>query len=1109
MQSHPEQRQLDPSRETAEHGPRMSRTRHLAAQEGVGYAHPARVARGGIVDEGTGGLEPVAAEARIQTFLIADVRGYTLFTQQRGDEAAAKLAAKFARIAREIVLARGGRVVELRGDEALAVFSSARQAVAAAVDLQERLVDETIDDPALPLPVGIGLDAGEAVPVEEGYRGGALNLAARLCGQAGPGEILASRGVTHLARRVDGVRYVDRGKVHLKNLPEPVEMVRIVPEGADPAARLRAALPPAGPLKRRSPARIAIAAVAAVAVVAAATIILLLNDAEPTIAAGTVGFLSPSGDLEGTVDVGEFPRGLASGAGSLWVADQGSSRLLQVDPSTFQVKERIPVGAGPTGVAIAEGLVWVANTDDRTVSMVDPQAHDVVQTVVVGNGPAGIVADGDRIWVANSVDATVTEIDATDGSIVDNYPVGERPIALAVADGAVWVTNASDGTVSRVVSGDGETQAIPVGRAPGSIASAFGSLWVANAEDGTVTAIDPETGSTTTDRFGEGADALASAGGSIWVASARDGTLLKIDPATKQTDSFDVGNEPRALLGVEGGLWVGVEASAAAHRGGALRLVAERRLNIDPHVGEFVSTTVLASTYDGLVTHRRAGGAAGLTVVPDLVVSIPTPTDEGLTYTFTLRDGIRFSNGHVLEPQDVVATFERVLVGDKYGRFNVSELVGWSTCTPEDPAGCDLSQGVVPDDEARTVTFHLTRPAPSFLKILATSVFAIVPAGTPIDLGGKPIPASGPYLIDDVGQDGSLVLERNPMFKEWSADAQPDGFADRIEVVTGIDPSEQVAMVERGEADFALSGVPFDLVEELDRRASDQLVRSPWPSIFALSLNTATYPFSNADARRAVAYALEREELVRAVSETSAIRGGDVTAEVPAVTCQILPPSTPGYAPYCPYTRSGAQVEGTWAGPDPSLARRLVQRSGTAGARVTIGMSPCLRSTAASVKDTLEGLGYRVDVETDNMLTDEECSFIALSLDADVSIQGWVWDYASPAQFLVPLLSCVLPKGSPPFEGMPAVTGTGDYSFNFSHFCDPKIDGRMRRALDVEQIDPYASARAFEAIDHDLVDQGPMIPYASAVDLWFVSKRVSNVEFNPQIRLIVSQVWIR
>ena len=62
---------------------------------------------------------PDQATAEIRTFLIADVRGYTLFTQERGDEAAAKLAARFAAIVREEVESRGGRLPELRGDEAL------------------------------------------------------------------------------------------------------------------------------------------------------------------------------------------------------------------------------------------------------------------------------------------------------------------------------------------------------------------------------------------------------------------------------------------------------------------------------------------------------------------------------------------------------------------------------------------------------------------------------------------------------------------------------------------------------------------------------------------------------------------------------------------------------------------------------------------------------------------------------------------------------------------------------------------------------------------------------------------------------------------------------
>src|SRR5262245_16601911 len=176
-----------------------------------------------------------AAEASVRTFLIADVRGYTVFTQERGDEAAAALADRFAELARAVIESHRGTLVELRGDEALAVFESPRAAVRASIELQRRFVDATIADASLPLPVGIGLDAGEAVPVQDGFRGGALNLAARLCSIAGPAEVLASREVVHLARKVDGVAYVDRGTVSLKGLADPVHVMRLRAEADDPA----------------------------------------------------------------------------------------------------------------------------------------------------------------------------------------------------------------------------------------------------------------------------------------------------------------------------------------------------------------------------------------------------------------------------------------------------------------------------------------------------------------------------------------------------------------------------------------------------------------------------------------------------------------------------------------------------------------------------------------------------------------------------------------------------------------------------------------------------------------------------------------------------------
>jgi class 3 adenylate cyclase/tetratricopeptide (TPR) repeat protein len=169
----------------------------------------------------------------IRTFLIADVRGYTRFTAERGDEAAAALAVRFATIAREAVAARSGDVIELRGDEALAVFSSTRQALWAAAELQDRFATAMLDDPSLPLRAGIGLDAGEAIPMEGGFRGAALNRAARLCSLAGAGEVLTSDGVLHLAGKIDGLAYVERGSAELKGFAEPVRVYGVQPEGVE------------------------------------------------------------------------------------------------------------------------------------------------------------------------------------------------------------------------------------------------------------------------------------------------------------------------------------------------------------------------------------------------------------------------------------------------------------------------------------------------------------------------------------------------------------------------------------------------------------------------------------------------------------------------------------------------------------------------------------------------------------------------------------------------------------------------------------------------------------------------------------------------------------
>ena len=177
--------------------------------------------------------EPVPEAAAVRTFLFADVRGYTAYTREHGDEAGAELARTFADIVSRLAPQHRGTLQELRGDEALVVFDSARAALRFALALQVAVAEE-----ALARPVGVGLDAGEAVAVEGGFRGGALNRAARLCGLAGPREVLATDAVRELAGQTDGVVYGFRRVERLKGFERPVGVVEIHSTQAAPGREL-------------------------------------------------------------------------------------------------------------------------------------------------------------------------------------------------------------------------------------------------------------------------------------------------------------------------------------------------------------------------------------------------------------------------------------------------------------------------------------------------------------------------------------------------------------------------------------------------------------------------------------------------------------------------------------------------------------------------------------------------------------------------------------------------------------------------------------------------------------------------------------------------------
>ena len=448
--------------------------------------------------EDTDGPVPISP-TELRTFLIADVRGYTRFTREQGDEAASDLAAWFAEIVRGTVPEFAGELLELRGDEALCVFGSARQALRAAVELQRRLRTPSSEDGSVfPVGVGVGLDAGEAVPTEGGYRGGALNLAARLCSVAAPGQVLASETVVHLSQRVDGVQFSAARTRRFKGIEAPVRLVEVISETPLPDVPVVPA-----PKRRRSSTAWMVAAVAlAVAATAAAIGVIFVRGGD-----GVVG------------RVGEQLVRLGRG-------ERACERALALDEAPF-------------GVAVAGKVAWLPRYSDDTVLSVDT-ATDQQQLVQVGDGPDAVAVGEGSVWVANSGDGTVSEVSprpARRSAIRSMWGTARRESQSARGP-CGWRSASTARSRRSTRTRVGSSRRFSVGTNPTRVAVGFGKVWVTNESVGTVTPIDPATAWRVADRGRPGPNGIAIGAGAVWVTNSLDGTVSRIDPSTLSVTTF-------------------------------------------------------------------------------------------------------------------------------------------------------------------------------------------------------------------------------------------------------------------------------------------------------------------------------------------------------------------------------------------------------------------------------------------------------------------------------------------------------------------------------------------------------------------------------------------
>jgi YVTN family beta-propeller protein len=1039
-------------------------------------------------------------ERFLTAVLFTDIVGSTEVAAELGDRGWRELVQEHHRLVRAALQRHHGREVDTAGDGFFAIFDAPAEAAECALDAAEAVQ-------ALGIQIRAGIHVGEVEQMGAKVGGIAVPTAARIMAAAGGSEVLASGTVRDLAAG-SGLYFEDRGERELKGVPGSWRLYAVTRSSAAPtvteapaaqtpedrAARRAAAIrrSEARPFWQRHPrASAGVAVVLALAVAAAGA--LVWSPWRPKALAGVaenaIGVIDPGrNEIVGQASLDDQPAAIAVGDGSVWVTNQGSNTVSRVNPSTQAVVDSIDVGKGPVGVATSNGSVWVADSGARSVSRINVATGHVVATIATGNSPTAIAVGSGGVWVANTGDGTITRIDLASGHAAPAVSVGSLPDALAIDGTGLWVASQDGATVSHLdpTSGAALAAPIPVGSRPGAITLGAGSVWVANTGDGTVSRIDPKQDRVTGTVVVGGAPAgLAMDGTTLWVADAT-GAVERVDTAASSGGTpirVATVSAPQAIAIAGHEVWFASRASEASHRGGILRVVSRDPIALDPNaftVAEFQSLIG-----DGLVGYRRIAGIAGSQLLPHLAIAITPPTDGGLTYAFHLRSGLRYSNGTPLLASDFVYAMERVFqVADPdFGNVGASfyaSVVGAEACMPAPVKDCDLSQGVVADDAARSVTFHLTKPDPDFLYKLAIDFAFPVRKGTVPDnaFASKPYPGIGPYQVASASAT-TIRLTRNPNFRSWDQQVRPAGFVDEMLWTSGIDPEEQVKMVEAGTADYMVDQIPADAFATLETNFTPQLHIAAQTTTF-LFFNTQRAPFDKLALRQAVSVAIDR-------TEVSKLRGGSGAAQV---TCQILPPNFPGYEPYCPYSADPApNGRGPWNGPDLAAARKLVAASGAAKTPIVVGpFSPRLNPIASYVVGLLRAMGFQNVTEKDATEGSQVFKAIFEEKSFQISAFEFIQDYPGPDTFLGQF-TC----GNPD---------------NFTFFCDPSLDKRIEQARDLQTTDAAAAARAWAVVDRKVIDLGlwcPLVNEGSDV----VSARVGNYQYNLSYGMLLDQAWVK
>ena len=497
-------------------------------------------------------------------------------------------------------------------------------------------------------------------------------------------------------------------------------------------------------------------------------------------------------------------------------------------------------------------------------------------------------------------------------------------------------------------------------------------------------------------------------------------------------------------------------APGCGQKTGQLTLFESEPSALDPALcGDATSARYLVEIFSGLVTLNSE-----LEVVPDIASSWEVSSD-GMTYTFHLREGVRFQNGREVTASDFKYSIERAADPDTHSPVAEAYLGDILGVKEKLRGEAEEVSGVVVIDK-RTLQITIDAPKAYFLSKLAHPTAFVVDSE---NVGGgtwwwEQPNGTGPFRLVEWKRGQSLVLERNERFYRG---------VPMVDRVTFLFTGNAMMMYENGQIDITPVGI-LDIERVLDpaNPLSKELVVVPELSVTYIGFNTGMAPFNDSKVRQAFCHAVVKDKLVEVL-----LKGTVITAY------GILPPGIPGY---------NEGLDGLKY--DVALARQLIDDSSYDGVLPPVVLAvpgSCggvASSTLAAAWMWEENLGVDIEIEVvewDTFLDDlRDRQFQAFQV-------AWIADYADAENFLDLLFH-------------------SDSVENHTSYSNPLVDQLLERARVEDDSDNRLAA--YSAAEQAIVEDAPVLPVWFNRSYYLVKPYVKGFGPAPMVIPTYKDVWI-